>query len=470
MLTYFPSFYNDELVYSLLARYYQKSGYMAYAFVAQDLFEKTTMKPNIEFVNKFSSDAFCSLTRNFSFENIIEKHTMFPYYARFLNKDRRNKAFQSLLSMDEKSCNLIYLPKNKNNEVRYLRYCPICASVDKQNYGETYWHRSHQLIGVDICPIHFCSLLNSAVTISSKEPPSLITAEEGIENLSKEIIYSKNELEIQLSRYVYCVFQSNINFETDIKIGQFLHSKMENTDYVSKRGEQRNISLFHSDFIEYYKPLKENPISELWQIQKVLTNYRFNTYEISMIAMFLNISVKELTDMKLPNKTQKELFDEQIIELQKKGLKYPEIAKKLNASYDVVKSIGEGRYGKHRNCSESTGSSKGGAKQKDWADIDDKRLPEVIDCIKKLQNADTRPVRISIGMIERLLGYPKKSMYHCPFCMAEIKKHEECMEEYWTREVLWAVKSIKENNLPLNFTNIQKITNMRKENFIRCAP
>lgn len=156
--------------------------------------------------------------------------------------------------------------------------------------------------------------------------------------------------------------------------------------------------------------------------------------------------------------------------LHEQGLTYAEIARRLCASYDVVKSIGQGRYGRHRNCSESTGSSKGGAKKKDWAYIDAKRLPEVVDCIKRLQNADTRPVRISIGMIERLLGYPKKSMYRCPCCRAEIKKHEECMEEYWTREVLWAVKSIKENNLPLNFTNIQKITNMRKENFIRCAP
>ena len=49
MITYFPSIYPDELLYSLLARYYAKSGYLAYTYAAQDLFVKKTVKPDIEF-------------------------------------------------------------------------------------------------------------------------------------------------------------------------------------------------------------------------------------------------------------------------------------------------------------------------------------------------------------------------------------------------------------------------------------
>ena len=30
MIAYFPKIYTDELVYSLLSRYYAKSGYLAY--------------------------------------------------------------------------------------------------------------------------------------------------------------------------------------------------------------------------------------------------------------------------------------------------------------------------------------------------------------------------------------------------------------------------------------------------------
>lgn len=37
MIAQFPSFYPDELVYSILARYYTRTGYMRYIFAAEDL-------------------------------------------------------------------------------------------------------------------------------------------------------------------------------------------------------------------------------------------------------------------------------------------------------------------------------------------------------------------------------------------------------------------------------------------------
>ena len=85
--------------------------------------------------------------------------------------------------------------------------------------------------------------------------------------------------------------------DCDITVGKFLHSRMENTPYRSVRGEQRNIALLHAEFQEYYKKLPDNNFSELWQIQKVLTDDRVNPYEVCMIAMFLNISVKDLIKM-----------------------------------------------------------------------------------------------------------------------------------------------------------------------------
>ena len=36
MIGFMPDFYPDELVYSLLARYYQRSGYLAYIHAARD--------------------------------------------------------------------------------------------------------------------------------------------------------------------------------------------------------------------------------------------------------------------------------------------------------------------------------------------------------------------------------------------------------------------------------------------------
>ena len=38
MIVYFPTAYPDALLYSQLARYYTKSGYMAYAYAAEELY------------------------------------------------------------------------------------------------------------------------------------------------------------------------------------------------------------------------------------------------------------------------------------------------------------------------------------------------------------------------------------------------------------------------------------------------
>ena len=42
MIACYPKFYDDELVYSFLARYFERTGYIDYVSTAKDLFEKST--------------------------------------------------------------------------------------------------------------------------------------------------------------------------------------------------------------------------------------------------------------------------------------------------------------------------------------------------------------------------------------------------------------------------------------------
>ena len=466
MITYFPTLYPDELLYSLFARYYVKTGYLAYTYAAQDLYVNKTTRPDIEFINMLSSDAKQLIVKNMTIDEVIKKHTMFPYYGRFLKKDRRCDALNSLISMDMKYSNHLCIPMNKNG-YRHLRYCPMCALEDRERYGETYWHRMHQMIGVNICPVHHCKLLDSSIVISSKLSPCLVSAEEEIEERGEACV-SGNELECEVAEYVFSVFKSDVDMETDINIGDFLHSRMSNTKYLSKRGEQRNITLLHKDFADHYKDMPGNWFTELWQLQKVFTNYRFNMYEICLIALFLNIPYQDLVNMNLPQKTQQQLFDEEILRLHKSGLKYTEIAKRLNASYDVVKAIGEGKYGYYHYCLDNP--KKGGAKKKDWNSFDVTMLPLVKDMIKKLCDSKNRPQKITRSKLEKLLHIPEYSLSNCPNCMEEINKHYESQEEYWAKELIWAAKKLIAEGQPLNKKRIRMLTNINKERLCRAIP
>lgn len=464
MISFFPEFYPDELVYSLLSRYYAKSGYPAYIFAAEDLFENKLVKPDIEFINPLKKEVIDIITKNTSMESVIKDHTMFPYYGKFIKQERRQKAYETLLKTNGSIYNLLAIPTNK--EKRYLKYCPYCVEEDREKYGETYWHRIHQMIDVNICPIHSCKLINSSVIISSRDSPKLKSAEEEFNSFSERTL-SDNTTEIKLSKYVMKVFQSDIDINNDICIGKFLHTQMYGTKYVSVRGQQRNMNLICSDFNEKYKDLDIN-FKENWQIQKLLNGYRTNTYEVCMFAMFLNIHPENLINLTLPEKTQEELFDEKVKELHKEGLNYQEIAKRLNASYNIVKPIGENLYGTYH-------SKPKPKKDKDnfnkWEQVDIDTLPLVIDAINTLDgDNDIPPKRITVYAVEKLLNLPSKRIYYLPKCKEEILKHKETQEEFWARKIIWGVKKIIRENLSLNLTRIESITNIEKENIIRCIP
>lgn len=282
-------------------------------------------------------------------------------------------------------------------------------------------------------------------------------------------MFCENEIERKITEYTSEVFQLALDLQEDVTVGQFLHSRLENTPYRSIRGEQRNIALLHTDFTEYYQNLTDNWFTELWQIQKVLTGDRVNFYEICLLAHFLNIPAADLVKMKLPEQTQEQRFDEQIFMLHEQGLKYPEIARRLNASYDTVKAIGEGRYGKlHKQPQKPL---KCGTKSYDWQQIDNDTLPLVKKAICKLQgDGNTRPKKVTAYALQKMLGLPDKQINHLPQCRKEIERFHESQEQYWAREVVWAVNKILNEGQVLNWKHVRNLTNMRKRDLIACIP
>ena len=234
------------------------------------------------------------------------------------------------------------------------------------------------------------------------------------------------------------VFRAGVDMKSDVAVGQFLHSRMANTKYRSVRGEQRNITLFYSDFTEFYRGLPDNRFTELWQIQKVLINDRINFNEICLLAMFMNIPTDELCNMKISDKPTQQLFDEEVYKLHNQGMKYPEIAKRLNASYNVGKAVGERRYGTYHKPAKVP--MKSGAKVQAWQKIDEETLPLVRNAIRKLQgNGTTRLKKVTVFAVEKLLNFSAKRIsFYLPKCLAEVKKHEKTQEQYWAREVVWA--------------------------------
>lgn len=467
MIAVFPTVYPDELLYSQLARFYARSGYPGYTFAAEDLFKNKTVRPDIEFLNAYTPEALHLITHEKPIERIILEHTMFPYYARFIGHERRMKAFQSLVAMDAAYHNLLPFPKSKEKVIRHLRYCPICAEHDYETYGETYWHRIHQMHGIRICPTHHCYLIETDIRMDSRVSPSLVTAEETVTSQSI-ITMSDDPIECALAGYVAEVFQSDFDLESTVEVGQYLHSRMEGSKYLSRRGQQRNIALLHRDFIAYYGFLADG-FNELWQLQKLLSGSRHSMTEVCMTAMFLGIPVDDLAHMELPQIPQHDRFDATVKKLHDNGLNYQEIAQELGAAYDTVKAIGLGTYGTYHYDSPARKEQK--SKRYDWTAIDNDLLPKVQDIIRSI-NADKtkRPCRITIGTVERMLNLPKNGLRNCSKCRSEIQRYHETQERFWARELVWAVKTILGSGQQLSRTRVKNMTEIRDSKIPACLP
>ena len=460
MIAVFPTPYPDELLYSVLARYYIRSGYLAYSYVAEDIFSKKTVRPDVDFLNQYTDDLLCRLEAIKPIESWILENTMYPYYARFCPLERRIKAFEALTNMKGNYTNLLPIPQSKTGTQRYLRYCPKCVSEDRKNYGETYWRRSHQMMFVDCCHEHGCRLISSDVLVGGRASPDLVPAEIIATN---DKVTACSEIVRKLSKYIYDVFSSKINFDNDVPAGAFLHSKLSGTSYLTIRGEKRNISLLQKDFSKYYTDFQDNYFTEIYQIQKVFTGASVNCYEVCMIAMFLQIPINELIDMELPNTIPYQQFDDRVFELHRQGLNYAEIARQLGASYDYVKIIG--------NCRDKNthppkpNPMKGGIKTKDYNALDNDTLPMVKELISDLKSDNDRPTKITKGLISRKLDIPYKQLDKMPLCLAEINLHYESQEQYWAREIMWAVDTIIKNDDTLNYKHIRDLTNLRRGDF-----
>lgn len=464
MIAYFPELYPDELVYSCLARYYEHSGYLAYIFCAEDIFVNKRVRPEIEFINELKEDVVEQLCKDMSIGQLILEHTMFPYYARFLPFERRNEAFQSLCNIAGDYHNQLAIPKQKNGEQRKLRYCPRCVKDDRSVYGETYWHREHQMYGVNYCPKHGCRLIESSVLISGKASPHLTSAEYEIRENGHILSYG-NEVEKQLAKYVGAVFQEDINMENQIVVGDFLHSRLYGTEYVSVRGEQRKIKAFTNDFMAFYIDLSQKGLTEMWQIQKVFNGYRFNLFEVCQIAMFLNIPVSELCDMELPDRKQEQIFDDKVKELHSQGIGFNRIAKQLGVSSKTIRDIAHKKDERKRKSQKMKQTC--GVSGMNWEQKDKDTLPLVQNAIKQIQgNGEERPHKVTEFAVCRILGLPDKGLQHLPECKKEVLRNKETWEQYWSREIIWAVHKLQREEKVLNWKQIRVLTNMRKENLI----
>ena len=168
MLHNFPIPYPDELFYSLCARYSLRMGYPdAKTFTLKVLGSRNALAvvdlpTHLAHVHdKVPSGLFASA------RDIINKHTLLPFYRPFMAAEHAEKLEAAMLGSDDVHFSSGVVASTVKTPTR-LRYCPYCTEEDNLKLGEPYWRRAHQLPGINICPNHEVMLQDSQVITSNR--------------------------------------------------------------------------------------------------------------------------------------------------------------------------------------------------------------------------------------------------------------------------------------------------------------
>lgn len=85
---------------------------------------------------------------------LLWRHTVFPYATAFFDQAVYESAVAAALSTGEAAIGMGAVTQSASDFVPFRRFCTACAREDRKRWGESYWHRVHNLPGVLVCIHH----------------------------------------------------------------------------------------------------------------------------------------------------------------------------------------------------------------------------------------------------------------------------------------------------------------------------
>ena len=175
--------YPGECCYSILARCRVYSGYSTSRFIYE-------LTGTLRRLDRFLFMPFPYASSDisaFEIERAVNRHSCLPYTAPILDEEDLNLVrklmSESVLSTGEQK-RLTRHTGVTHWRKQFLCYCPLCVELDREQYGETYWHLIHQIPGVWMCPDHDVKIKESDIPVNSTRF-ELIPAEYAIHSLSQ---------------------------------------------------------------------------------------------------------------------------------------------------------------------------------------------------------------------------------------------------------------------------------------------
>ena len=114
----------------------------------------------------------------YSAEELIHKHTLFPLYEKFIPSELAMKIYATMIGRHRQSVqSMLGLTASNVPMLRRFRFCPECNHEYLKNYGELYINRIHQNSCVFVCPYHEMPLVNSDIDLKASSQRCFVYAD-----------------------------------------------------------------------------------------------------------------------------------------------------------------------------------------------------------------------------------------------------------------------------------------------------
>ncbi|USK60403.1 TnsD family Tn7-like transposition protein [Peribacillus asahii] len=480
MINFLPLIYEDELFFSVISRYKQICGMGSKRALEMDLFRiykrmgrKSVLFP--QYLDTFVSNL--PPTSKLSIKDIINKHTMHPFYTSFFSWEKTQLVFNAMKKGYGRSIeNMVGLAGSKVKSTNYLRYCPMCFREDMEKLGESYWRRLPQVPGALYCPIHKVLYKDSKVVITDCRNDFYCADED---TCNTELMVDTNPIQFKLLNLRYLenvsyLFKQNVNRKDLTFIINFYVDRLRERGIASTGGTlyidrliEAFLSYYPSDYLELMQSVVDIEQETNW-LKRFVRNNNKNRSPLRhlLFLQFLGIDVEELYKTNsttgkqtiVHNRTPK--FD--IEERREKWLTI--IKDNPGANRSELKQIGKGLhtwiYVNDRDWYDHVTPRVKTRKQKkdsiDWKKRDEECLGLAKSAVGKLLRAEGKPIRLMPSTIRRTIGVTRW------FNHAKLQKTRQYIEEitetiesYRVRKIKWAIEEMINQGEKLTVYKVQ---------------
>lgn len=495
MISHFPHPYPDELFYSIIARYHSRMGNTCHRITLLELFGSRNVMVSADLPGQIATLVNrLPRTMRYSAKHIVYNHTLYPFYAPFLPKDRADKVLHQMYSNGGRSIHYTAgLMASRFSLEHNIRYCPKCIVDDRRRFGEAYWHRSHQLPLLPVCWHHGSILADSNTSAFGSKTDGFVHLDE-FRDLTESVSY---DFETNVLKWLIRIATDGawlLNHPQQPKHLQYYRERyleiLNQHGLVSRSGkmvdqealQDRLFKMYPRQLLQFLGLNFDNENDHNW-LRGMVRKYRKAVHPLLhflLIHLFwgsfekfacqssaihekhfipINAPAKanEISDLRLEEKRQQWMALETLFPEDGRG----GLRKRAPALYAwIYRNDIEWLRGRPIKACNQTAMNQ----RVNWSLRDNETLERAEVWLTQEQCREGKPKRITALRIAKDLdvrAWVEKHPEKLPLTMQFLKRVEESIAQYQIRRIILAVKSMRDSGIPLIEWRIRRAAGLR---------